>query len=133
MNLAPNRQQRRALEAANRAFPAQLVEMPRETWPPRLPPGIERVWRSRDFLVQQYAERAGAIRLSICRTDFNPVAGRWVDGITWDELQRLKREAGYGNRWAVEIYPDDAQVVNVGNLRHLWLIPEPPAFAWRDR
>jgi hypothetical protein len=33
--------------------------------------------------------------------------------------------------WAVEIYPADGDVVAVANMRHLWLLPEAPAFAWR--
>lgn len=53
------------------------------------------------------------------------------DGISWDALQEIKGAVGYADRDAVEIYPRDADVVNVANMRHLWITPEPIAFAWR--
>ena len=31
---------------------------------------------------------------------------------------------------AVEVFPADDQVVNVANMRHLWVLPEPLPFAW---
>jgi hypothetical protein len=46
-------------------------------------------------------------------------------------LQRLKAECGYADRDAVEVYPRERDVVNVANLRHLWVMREPLAFAWR--
>ena len=89
-------------------------------------------WRSRGFLVQQFTAPAPAIcRLSILRTTL--AGDRWADNITWDEIQRLKAEAGFGSAWAVEIYPDDREVVCVANIRHIWLLPEAPAFAWNSR
>lgn len=86
--------------------------------------------RSRGFLVQEFAEADGVIRLSINRTELRG-DGRWTDGITWDELQRLKREAGHGDRVAVEVFPPDSDVVNVANVRHLWLLRGAPAFMWK--
>lgn len=53
-----------------------------------------------------------------------------MDGITWDELQALKRQCGFGDRFAVEVYPADLDVVNVGNLRHLWVLQGALPFAW---
>lgn len=46
------------------------------------------------------------------------------DGKSWsdDDLALLR-----------QIYPDDDNIVNVANMRHLWLLPEPPAFMWRER
>lgn len=129
-----SRQQRRAmnrrLQKDNRTWKAVLAEVPPEMWPEwqqRAHPPV-RVLRSTDFLVQVY-DHESAIRLSICRTSLRG-DGRWDDGITWDELQRIKAEAGYGDRWAIEVYPPDEDVVNVGNLRHLWLT-DAPKFAWR--
>lgn len=134
--IGSNRAQRRAMQAAlvaaNRAFGPVLAEIPREAWPEWRqgdhPP--QRVLRSREFLVQVFCHER-AVRLSVSRTALR-TDGRWEDGITWDELQRLKAEAGYGAYWAVEVYPPDDEVVNVGNLRHLWLTDAPP-FAWRRR
>ena len=88
------------------------------------------VWRSRDFLVQLYFEaKTGFHRLSCTRTELKS-DGSYKDGITWDELMRLKREAGFGNKWAVECYPADAEIVNVANHRHLFLLPAKPPFGW---
>lgn len=89
-----------------------------------------RVLRSRDFLVQEFAANAPAkVRLSVCRTTL--YGDRWQDGITWDDLQQIKRECGYGDADAIEVFPADADVVNVANMRHLWVMSEPVACAWR--
>jgi hypothetical protein len=66
------------------------------------------------------------------RTEYDPDTCRPRDGIGWDDLQRLKGEAGYGEYCAVEIYPPDADVVNVANMRHLFILKSPPAMMWRD-
>lgn len=129
MVIEATREQRRQLERDNAKQPATLREVPRDEWPilTRVP---LRVWRSRDFLVQVFvASRPAMVRLSICRTAME--RDRWKDGITWDELQRLKRECGYGDVDAIEVFPADADVVNVANMRHLWVMAEPIEFAWR--
>ncbi len=129
MKISATRAQRRQLERENAKQPATLREVPRAAWPDQSAPQL-RVLRSRDFLVQEFAAEAPAlVRLSVCRT---VLAGdRWKDGITWDELQRLKRECGYGDADAIEIFPADVDVVNVANMRHLWIMAEPVACAWR--
>lgn len=132
MSWTASRAQRRQLERDNAKQPAALVEVPRSDWPLQIPPGLMRAWRSRDFLVQLYRSPEPAIwRLSVNRTSIS--GERWRDGISWDELQRLKAEAGFSHTWAVEVYPSAESVVNVGNLRHLWLLPEPPPYAWGAR
>jgi hypothetical protein len=90
------------------------------------------VWRSRDYLVQVYAERPGLHRLSINRSEL-AADGGWQDGISWEEIQRIKSECGFGDRDAVEIYPCDGDVVNVANIRHIWVFDEPLDFAWRGQ
>lgn len=88
------------------------------------------VWASRDWLVQVFAEPVGE-RITVNRTTLAPRRDRWADGITWDELQTIKREIGRGDRWALEVYPADEHVIDVANMRHLFVVDEPPAFAWR--
>lgn len=88
-----------------------------------------RAWRNRHFLVALYLD-GDHERLSINRTTLAPTGGRWADGITWDELMRCKRAVGYGDRWCVECYPPEAAVVNVANMRHLFVLPEAPAYGW---
>lgn|SRR3990167_3303643 len=129
MVIEATREQRRQLDLDNAKLPAALREVSRDEWPSlaRVP---LRVWRSRDFLVQEFAaNRPAMVRLSICRTKLE--GGRWQDGITWDDLQRLKRECGYADVDAIEVFPADADVVNVANIRHLWIMAEPIEFAWR--
>lgn len=123
-----SRQQRRLLEKENAKQPRTLQPVPRSEWPdhPRQP---KEVWSSRDYLVQVYAEPSGMERLSISRTSLQ--GERWADGLSWEDLMGLKRQCGRGDRDALEVYPADKDVVNVANMRHLWLPPEPVAFAWR--
>lgn len=72
-------------------------------------------------MVAIYDEEHAICRLTVNRTEMGR-DGRWRDGITWDELQDLKRQAGYGEAMAVEVYPPDSEVVNVANMRHLWIV-----------
>ena len=46
------------------------------------------------------------------------------DGISWDDLQRLKDEHLGPDALAVELYPPASRVVNEVNMRHLWEVPE---------
>lgn len=133
MSIITTRAERRELARQNAKMPRELRLVPREEWPLELQRSrINRVWRSRDFLVQEYAEAEPVlVRLSVLRTTLDPKLGRWVDGITWDELQAIKSEIGYGSHDALELYPADQDVVNVANLRHLWVMRELATFAWR--
>jgi hypothetical protein len=90
-------------------------------------------WVSRKYLVQVYQEGTEEYphmkRLSVCRVKRNQHG--WVEGLTWEELQEIKSEVGYGDWYAIEIYPRDSDVVNVANFRHLWLFDTPLPFGWR--
>lgn len=133
MNIITTRAERRQLARDNKKMSTILQPLAKTDWPENLPDGLVNVWRSRDFLVQEYSSENSPRRLAICRTSVDTDIGRWQDGITWDDIQRLKREAGYGNIDAVEIYPNDRDIVNVAAIRHIWLMDEPIAFAWRKR
>ncbi len=87
------------------------------------------LWLSRKFHVQLFDD-GGYLRMTVGRV--KRVLGSWRDGITWDELMQVKREVGRGNRCGIELFPPDEHVVNVANLRHLWLV-EPPPFMWGKR
>lgn len=127
------REQRRQLARDNAKMPTTLQCVPRDQWPAQFadqPDAPKEVWRSRDFLVQVFAASGSAAwRLSINRTQI--IGDRWTEGISWDELQRLKGECGFSNFDAVEVFPRAADVVNVANMRHLWVLHEPLPFAWR--
>ena len=131
--LSTTRQERRTLEAENRKWPAALRRVPDGEWSHIKSIGDKRkeVWRSRGFLVQVFSEVAGIERLTVCRTAVEN--DTWVAEISWDELQRLKAECGRGDRDAVEIYPADKDVVNVANMRHLWVMPTELPFKWQTK
>ena len=127
----PTAAQLRQLRKDNDAQPRELADIPPEQWPPvpsHFAPRL-RVLRNRRFMVQ-VIDQGGTIRLSINRTEWDERARAWREHIGWDDLQQLKREAGYGDRCAVEVFPPDDEIVNVANMRHLWLVDE-PAFMWR--
>lgn len=130
------RRRQRFLREQNERYQRGVFEpIPPEEWPAVPHPTIPLVglFRSRDFLVQQYQEAEGIVRLSVLRTMVDG-AGEFQDGISWDELQAVKDGCGFADRDAVEVYPAAVDVVNVANMRHLWVLPEweRVSFAWRS-
>lgn len=137
-----NRRERRAaaseMRAQATAWPVHLAPVPEDQWPPRA--GYTEypiaVWRSREFLAQVFeAPALGGTevrRLTVNRVTMR-ADGHWDQDIAWDDLQRVKRETGHGDWYAVEIYPRDRDVVHVANMRHLWLLAEPLALGWFAR
>ena len=133
MSIVTSREQRRQMERNNAKLPKHLELVPPESWPLAVASHTERpiaVWRSRNFLVQKYIAAAPAIaRLSVHRTTLD--GQRWADQISWDDLQQVKNEVGYFAHTCVEVYPPMRDLVNVANIRHLWVLAEPLPFAWR--
>ena len=134
MSISTTRAQRRQLERENAKWPLSLQPVPRNDWPLAMTTsGMTmplRVWRSRFFLVQEFAAPAPAqVRLSVSRTTLE--GDRWQEGISWDELMFVKAQAGYAAAHAVEVYPAERDIVNVANMRHLWVLQDAPVFAWR--
>lgn len=118
------------------AWPLHLVEIPESEWPPRSSQRPERpkaVWRSRRYLAVVYAAPpVNAVelrRLSVNRTTIGN-DGHWGQDIPWEDLQRCKRETGHGDWYGVEIYPRERDMVNVANMRHIWLLAEPLGIGW---
>jgi len=127
-----NRQQlREAKKHLNRVNAKQtdvLSDVDRSLWPSvRIMP--VRIMRSKKFMVQIY-QKSEVTRISVNRTMIDD-SGNWLCDITWDELQEIKRQAGYGDAVAVEIFPKDKDIVNVANMRHLWVIPYEFDFGWK--
>lgn len=119
---------RKAFAEEQARQPVTLTRIPRPQWPPSQGPLPLEVWRSRKYLVQIYEDN-NFVRMSVNRCELGK-AGGWAAEITWDELQTIKHECGFGDKWAVECFPADDQVVNVASMRHLWIFPDPPAFGW---
>jgi hypothetical protein len=132
MSRSDRRAAERYIAQENAKWPDTLKEWTRETWPTTPTSYVLRVFRSKNFLVQEYVAPAPAIvRLSVNRTGLGK-GGEWKQDIPWEDLQRLKREVGFGDHDAVEVFPPDTDVVNVANMRHLWILaPGTLAFAWR--
>lgn len=84
----------------------------------------DQCWEGEDFVASLFSFQ-GASRLSIARKDFSPLA------MSWEELQIVKSQCGFGGIDAVEIYPRDCDIVNTGNVRHLYLMLTPVPFAMR--
>jgi len=118
------------MEEENAKWPARLKKLSKHEWPATQQQWLMEVWRSRGFLVQVYYQ--GEVkRLSVCRTTIKQ-NGNWAEEITWNDLQALKEQCGYGDKAAVEIYPPDKDVVNVANMRHIWILDTPPNYMWKD-
>lgn len=115
---------RKGLQAENRKMP---VTMTKQDHTPKNESEPHGVWRSRDFLCCAYLQGQN-LRLSVCRTEIDN-RGMWKEDISWDDLQRIKRECGYGDQWAVEVFPAEEHLVNIASMRHLWVVDVPP-FAW---
>jgi hypothetical protein len=130
-----NRQARRAaaksLAARQASEPETMTPVPPERWPSFQGSAVPvEVWLSRRFLAVVYRD-GGFLRLSVNRAELG--RNGWAAEITWDELQAVKREIGRGEQWAVEVYPADSGLVNVANMRHLWLLDGAPDYAWNSR
>lgn len=129
---------RKNLALENKKWPIIPIRMPRHQWPYDDADNRVAVWRCKFYLIQEFDESTAdggikdVIRLSINRTLLND-DGMWRDDISWDDLQWIKNCIGYGDRFAVEIYPAEHEVVNVANMRHLWVLPYPPSYVWRKK
>ena len=129
------RAKRAHLRQQNALYSDTLQPLPKEQWPEgygNSPNSMTLdVFRSRHFLVQIVKEKpTNNVRLTVNRCELNARGDSFQDGITWDELMEIKRQCGFESSWAIEIYPPDHQIVNVPNMRHLWLLDQAPAQAW---
>lgn len=86
----------KAIDVESRAFGTamQKIAMPDHVRPGSRKMPVE-IWRSRHYLVQVFVHE-GWTRISVNRTAIDVDSRRWADGITWDALQRIKREIGRG-------------------------------------
>lgn len=118
-----------------KTYGRKMEEVPFGEWPffPNIETEPLRVWRSSEYLAVLYRQRAdGLVRLTVNsvrrkREGKRKAGTDWRDGITWDELQRIKNETLGEDVWCVEVYPAQDALVDVANMRHLWPLDEPPA------
>ena len=121
---------RQAIAEENRRWTKELVEVPKEHWADnsRLESRIG-VWRSKEFIVQIFQD-GDYTRISVNRTCLL-ADGHFKDDITWDTMQAIKASIGYAGFWAAELFPPDDQLVNVANIRHMWILNEIPPYGWQ--
>lgn len=125
---------------APKSYGRKMEPVPREEWPffTEFETQPLKVWRSKDYLAVLYLQKAdGKTRLTVNSVRRMPNRKRrngtdWRDGITWDELQRIKNETLGPDVWCVEVYPSESKLVNVSNMRHLWPLEEPPETRFPD-
>lgn len=107
-------------------------QLPKARWPTERQPGnLKAVWISKDYLVQIYEETENVIRLSINCVKLK--GSKWVDSITWDTMQAIKDAVGFENFWAVEVFPMQQELLNLANIRYLFVSPKKPRYAWSKR
>lgn len=126
---------RRELQRDNRQFPkdkfvALDVSRVRPIPGGRMGPP-QAAWRSRDFLCQVFID-GYQTQLSVNRTDLDN-NGNWKADISWEELQWIKDSVGYADFDAVEVHPKKRDIVNVANMRHLFILNESLPFIWRKK
>jgi hypothetical protein len=133
-----NRKQRRIQKKNNRQLTATFTDNLTPISSAEFPPDIDgkqplRAWKSKRYVVQLYVINnpayPGMLRLSVSRSQIG-TNGKWKDGLSWDELQAIKAEVGLGSWYGVEIYPSDDKVINVANMRHIWIIRAPLSIGW---
>lgn len=81
-------------------------------------------WESEEFKAGLFTFQ-GYMRLSIWPLE------ETSSPVSWEALQKVKSDCGFGNFEAIEIYPRDGQVVNTANARHLYLVAEALPFAMK--
>lgn len=131
-NRAERRNAAKHIAAESAKYPGNLVLVEKSSYTSHPSSTLASVWRSRDYLVQVFSSNLPGVfaRMSVNRVCIDGKGG-WQQDIPWEDLQRLKSELGCGGLDAVEVYPADKDVVNVANMRHLWVMDSPVEFAWR--
>lgn len=125
-----NRSERRAINQRNRNFSRKFQEIPKEQWPEDGEQNQRfKVLRNNEFFVQLFHEPNDVIRMSVNRVEVD-TNGDWKQDISWDDLHSIKAMLGYSDKYAIELYPDLYNLVNVANLRHLWILDEPLPIGW---
>jgi hypothetical protein len=133
LNSKQIRRVQKAIWKENEKFSEKFVELPISDTQSQGSRGAKRikVFRNNKFLAQIFQE-SDSLRLSVNRTSIDN-KGRWQDGITWDELNFVKNNVGFADFDALEVYPAQKDLVNVANIRHLWIVTEGKLpFVWRN-
>ena len=129
-----NREQRRALEKVKRQLIASYpdtLEIVRENDPnipySSHPQDIEHIYRSKKYTVILWKQGIDPTllmgqKISISRNEWDSKSRRYVGDIVFDEIMEIKREMGLGEEKCIEFYPKDSELVDLANMRHIWVI-----------
>ena len=128
------RARRRAVAMENKKFGDHFVELELSDEQRQEAGAPMQAFRNRRLLIQVFegpkAHPEVVARITVCKAMVDD-HGRWEDGLSWDSLQLAKAVAGFGEHDAVEVFPRDDDIVNVANMRHLWVLKGFLPFAWR--
>ena len=120
-----------AMEKENQDYSCHFVQIAVDRFIGTTRSTLISAWRNRYFLVQVYFYSENVQRMSVNRTCLMD-DGLWQDHITWDELQNIKNKIGYAQYDALEVYPREEDIVDVANVRHLWVLKKHTMdFIWR--
>lgn len=87
-----------------------------------VPKEIQKVWASKLYVVRYYRYgRSERLSVDYTVSELNEN----VNIITWDDLQRIKNNVGFADRYAVELFPPKSEEIHGIEQRHLWLVSEP--------
>lgn len=131
MNRRAKRNAQKTLDRVSKHYSDKFIQIMPEEWPSLPKEYAQRIYvfRNNRFLVQVFKENT-SLRISVNRTELDK-NGRWKDDISWDEMQDIKNRIGYHDCMFVEIYPRDVDVVNVANMRHLWMVDHNTNIGWK--
>ncbi len=109
----------------------RLKEVAKNRWPTSDSRYL-RVFKNDKYLVQTMTDN-GFIRITVNLIENigTMMTPKWAEGISWDNLQNIKDSIGFKDRWCVECYPPTQDIINVANMRHLWVLEEMPKFGWK--
>lgn len=108
-------------------FTKEMQKLDKDKWPFifSLESEVLDVWMSKDYIAILYRQLIdNQKRLTVNSLRKN--GKDYKDGITWDELQRIKNECLGKEVWCIENYPAESKLINLSNQRHLFLLDEPP-------
>lgn len=123
MSRAERRRTLAELDAHIAKMPVQPVQIP---VPDLMADRVLAVWQCKEYTAQLWKPDNPEItpnllgRLSVNKNKLRP-DGTYETGFTWDTLQRVKLECGMGDHSAVEVFPATRNLINVSNMRHLWV------------
>ena len=116
---------------SQRAEIRKLVRKPFGPWEQRLIP-LDHPMRPRGprWRVECYLNNRYSVQISDHETSWGPVIHLWIRRHDesmprfWSDLQRIKDELIGKDRIAVEVFPEEENLVDEANMSHLWVLPE---------